>query len=218
MKLSPYEQWAKLVVCRLGVDPQIFQAVEAKGRSAPFRILCVGRLTPAKGQHLLIDAVARLGAEGRDVHLHLVGAGVDRESLERQVARASAGRWVTFEGAVNQDRIRAFYGVADCFCIPSFAEGIPIVLMEAMAMEIPCVTTHITGIPELIRDRVDGLLVAPSDLDELVDALSSLIDDPGLGTRLGASGRQRVIERFDLAANVELLAQTFRTRVAADGG
>ena len=85
-------------------------------------------------------------------------------------------------------------------------------------MEIACVTTRITGIPELIRDGVDGLLVAPSDLDGLVAALKSLIDDPELGRRLGASGRQRVIERFDLAANVELLAEQFRSRVAGDVG
>ena len=218
MRLSPVEHWSKLVVCRLGVDPQVFQAVAKADGAPPFRILCVGRLTPAKGQHLLIDAVARLSAEGRKVHLHVVGAGVDRESLERHIARFEVGRQVTLEGAVNQDRIRAFYAMADAFCIPSFAEGIPIVLMEAMAMQIPCVTTHITGIPELIRNGVDGLLVAPSDLDGLVDALKALIDDPDLCRRLGASGRQRVIEHYDLAANVERLAQQFRTRVAASGG
>ena len=216
MRLSPYEQWSKLVVCRLGVDPQIFGPATDPASSTTFRVLCVGRLTPAKGQHLLIDAVARLGGEGRDVHLHIVGAGVDRDSLERQTANLAAARWITFEGAVNQDRIRDFYAKADAFCIPSFAEGIPIVLMEAMAMEIPCVTTQITGIPELIRHGVDGLLVAPSDLDGLVDALRSLIDDPALARRLGTSGRQRVIEHYDLAANVERLADTFRERVASD--
>ena len=218
MQLSPYEQWSKLVVCRLGVDPQVFAAVERTGGTPPFRILCVGRLTPAKGQHLLVDAVARLVAEGRAVHLHLVGAGVDRDSLQRHIDRLAVATSVTLEGAVNQDRIRAFYSMADCFCIPSFAEGIPVVLMEAMAMEIPCVTTHVMGIPELIRNGIDGLLVPPSDLDGLVDALKSLIDDPLLARRLGASGRERVLARYDLAANVELLAEQFRTRVASDVG
>jgi len=66
---------------------------------------------------------------------------------------------MVFEGAINQDRIRDFYAAADAFCLPSFAEGLPVVLMEAMAMELPCVTTQIAGIPELIRDGVDGLLV-----------------------------------------------------------
>ena len=218
MRLSPYEQWAKLDVCRLGVDPGVFKPAVRRDHDATFRILCIGRLTPAKGQHLLVDAVARLGAAGRPVQLQVVGAGVDRDSLERHVARLGAEQWVRFEGAVNQDRIRDFYARADCFCIASFAEGIPVVLMEAMAMEIPCVTTRVTGIPELIRDGVDGRLVAPSDLDGLAAALAALIDDAGLGRRLGASARQRVIDSYDLAANVELLAEQFRTRVAADSG
>ncbi len=80
---------------------------------------------------------------------------------------------MAFEGAVNQDHIRALYEAADIFCLPSLAEGIPVVLMEAMAMEIPCVTTHITGIPELIRSGTEGLLVAPSDLEGLVSALGN---------------------------------------------
>jgi len=81
-----------------------------------------------------------------------------------------------------------------------------VVLMEAMAMEIPCVTTHITGIPELIRDGVDGLLVAPSDLDALGGALSRLTDDAELRERLGKSGRERVVELYDLRRSVKKLA------------
>lgn len=175
----------------------------------------IGRLTPAKGQHLLVDAVARIAADGDRVHLDLVGAGdgVDRDSLERRVAQLGAEGVVSLAGGVDQDRIRSFYEAANCFCIPSFAEGIPVVLMEAMAMGLPCVTTHITGIPELIRHGVDGLLVAPSDLEGLVAALQSLRSDPALGHRLGASGRDRVMAHYDLAANVESLASVFRARV-----
>ena len=85
-----------------------------------------------------------------------------------------------FEGAVNQDRIRDLYRQAHVFALASFAEGIPVVLMEAMAMEIPCVTTWITGIPELIRNGIDGLLVAPSDELALAAAIARLMDDPDL--------------------------------------
>jgi len=88
-----------------------------------------------------------------------------------------------------------------------------VVLMEAMAMEIPCVTTHITGIPELIRDGVDGLLVPPSDLDALVKALGCLIDDADLRRRIGKSGRARVVEHYDLRRSVERLARIFAERV-----
>jgi len=178
-----------------------------------FEILCVGRLTPAKGQHLLVQALTALLATGRRARLRIVGDGVDRPSLESLVACSALGDSVVFEGAVNQDRIRSLYARADCFCIPSFAEGIPVVLMEAMAMEIACVTTHITGIPELIRHGIEGLLVAPSDVDGLVGALASLIDDPALRSRLGQAGRRRVLAEYDLGANVEALAAVFRRRI-----
>ncbi len=143
----------------------------------------------------------------------MVGDGQDAASLRRQVTHLADPDCVVFEGAVNQDHIRALYATADAFCIPSFAEGIPVVLMEAMAMGIPCVTTHITGIPELIRNGVDGLLVAPSDLDGLVAALARLMDDPALRERLAASGRERVAEHYDLRKNVERLAGIFAEQI-----
>jgi glycosyltransferase involved in cell wall biosynthesis len=85
--------------------------------------------------------------------------------------------------------------------------------MEAMAMEIPCVATRITGVPELIRDGVDGCLVTPSDEDELVQAIASLMDDPNLRRRLGAAGRVRVTEKYDLSRNVNYLAGIFQRRL-----
>ncbi|HZD49241.1 MAG TPA: glycosyltransferase family 4 protein [Silvibacterium sp.] len=213
MKFSPYEHWSKLVVSRLGVDPAVFEPRPAREPSDTFEILCVGRLTPSKGQHILIDTVGRLVAQGRRVRLRIIGAGPDASSLEKSATALRESGAVIFEGAVNQDRIRGFYSTADVFCLPSFAEGIPVVLMEAMAMEIPCVSTQIAGIPELIRNGVDGLLVAASDIDGLTDALARLMDDPALRERLGRSGRQRVLEHYNLQSNVEKLAAIFAERV-----
>jgi glycosyltransferase involved in cell wall biosynthesis len=222
MKLSPYEHWSKFVVSPLGVDPETFAPRPARAaqegsetRTAPetFEILCVGRLTPAKGQHILIDAVERLTQEGRRARLRLVGSGPDETSLREHAARSTARECIVFEGAINQDRIRDFYATADAFCLPSFAEGLPVVLMEAMAMEIPCVTTYIAGIPELIRDGEDGLLVPPSDTDALVTALARLMDDAELRQRMAKSGRARVLEHYDLRRNVERLAAIFVERV-----
>ena len=213
MKLSPYMLWHKFIVSPLGVDPERFRPRPFRAAPDPFEILCVGRLTPAKGQHLLIDVVERLAKEGRSLRLRLVGNGPDETALREHAARCAFPECVVFEGAVNQDRIRAFYAAADGFCLPSFAEGLPVVLMEAMAMEIPCVTTHIAGIPELIRDGVDGLLVPPSDLDALSAGLARLMDDPGLRERLGKSGRARVVEHYDLRRSVERLAGIFTERV-----
>jgi glycosyltransferase involved in cell wall biosynthesis len=212
MKLSPQAEWPKVEVAPLGVDLARFAPRPAPdGR--PFRVLCVGRLVSAKGQHVLLSAVLRLARAGRDVRLTLVGDGPDRASLAERVAAEGAAAFVTLAGSVDQDAIRRFYEQADAFALASFAEGIPVVLMEAMAMEVPCVSTFITGIPELIRDGVDGLLVPPSDDEALADALARLMDDAALRTRLGAAGRARVAERFDLARNVERLAAVFARRL-----
>jgi glycosyltransferase involved in cell wall biosynthesis len=201
------------VVSPLGVDPQLFSPRPARLAPETFEILCVGRLTPAKGQHLLIDAVNMLARQGCRVRLRLVGSGPDEASLRKHATHSEFPECIVFESAVNQDRIRTLYAAADLFCLPSFAEGLPVVLMEAMAMEIPCVTTCITGIPELIRDGVDGLLVAPSDLEALVEALAKLMDDAPLRERIGKSGRMCVLERYDLRRNVEKLAGIFAERV-----
>ena len=213
MMLSPYEQWSKFVVSPLGVDAEIFAPKPRRAAPEIFEILCVGRLTPAKGQHILIDAIERLAQEGRQVRLRLVGSGPDETSLREHAAGSTACEFIVFEGAINQDRIRDFYAAADAFCLPSFAEGLPVVLIEAMAMELPCVTTCIAGIPELIRDGVDGFLVPPSDLDALVSALARLMDDAELREQIGKSGRARVVENYDLRRSVERLATIFVERL-----
>lgn len=216
MKLSPPGQWHKFEIAPLGVDPEVFAPRPFRANPDPFQILCVGRLAPAKGQHILIQAVARLVAAGHPVQLVLVGGGPDRESLEAQVQRLGLTAQVRFEGVVNQDRIRTLYAQADVFVLASFAEGIPVVLMEAMAMEIPCVTTFITGHPELIRDGIDGLLVAPSDDAALAEAIAGLIADPERRRHLGQAGRLRVLERYNLEPNTRHLAGILRRRLGGE--
>lgn len=213
MHLSPVEHWDKIEVAPLGVDPCEFAPPPAAGSRPDFEILCVGRLVPAKGQHVLLAAVEELVREGRPVRLRLVGDGPDRAALERAVVARRLGAHVRFEGAVNQDGIRALYARADAFALASFAEGVPVVLMEAMAMGVPCVSTRITGIPELIRDRIDGLLVAPSDPGELAAALRRLMDDPELRQGLGRAGRDRVRAHYDLARNTKRLAEIYRRQL-----
>jgi colanic acid/amylovoran biosynthesis glycosyltransferase len=213
MKVSPPVQWSKFEVAPLGVDTERFAPLRAPAAGDLFEVICVGRLVPAKGQHMLIGATSRLLREGRKVRLRLVGDGPDRQSLEQQVAGQAIGASVIFEGPVNQDRIRSLYQAADLFVLPSFAEGIPVVLMEAMAMEIPVVTTFVNGIPELIRHGIDGWLVAPSDEEGLASAIATLIDDPALRRRLGQAGRLRVIDRYHLRHNTERLARIYQRRL-----
>ena len=212
MMLSPYAHWDKFIVSRVGIDTQVFSPRPGSLPRNYFEILCIGRLTPAKGQHLLIEAVDLLERQGRHVRLHLAGQGPDEPSLREHAAKIGNPSCLVFEGPVDQDGICALYAAADLFCLPSFAEGIPCVLMEAMAMEIPCVTTNITGIPELIRDGIDGLLVAPADLDGLVEALAKMMDDQSLRKQIAKNGRIRILERHDLRRNAEELAAIFLER------
>jgi glycosyltransferase involved in cell wall biosynthesis len=120
---------------------------------------------------------------------------------------------VKFEGAVNQDRIRDYYRSAHAFVLPSFAEGIPVVLMEAMAMEVPCIATWVAGVPELIRDGANGLLVPPADEGSLAGAILRLMSDPDLRFKLGREARRTVLDQYDLDKNGERLVEIFRRRL-----
>ncbi|RKZ78318.1 MAG: colanic acid biosynthesis glycosyltransferase WcaL [Candidatus Parabeggiatoa sp. nov. 1] len=212
MMLSPPSVWNKLEISRLGVDPAKFTPRPFRQQPDPFEILCVGRLVPAKGQLILLEAVAHLIAQGRQLRLRLVGDGPDRQSLENEVRQRGLTAQVIFAGAVNQEQILDFYTSADVFALASFAEGIPVVLMEAMVMTIPCVSTQITGIPELIGIQ-QGILVAPSDAEALAQAITLLMDKPELRRQLGEAGRRQVLQNYELQRNTERLADIFRRRL-----
>jgi len=117
---------------------------------------------------------------------------------------------------VGQDEIRSYYARADIFCLPSFAEGVPVVLMEAMAMERPVVSTTVMGIPELVDHGVQGRLVAPGRVDELTAALRELALAPDARAKMGSAGREKVLAEFDVNGSaVELRALFERASGAA---
>jgi len=214
MKASEPRHFSKLEMNPLGIDCGKFLPREHRSNPSRFEVLCVGRLAPAKAQHLLIKAIDRLVREGRQsVHLRLVGDGPDWVLLQNLVSARGLEHHVTLEGACNHDRVLSFYQQTDLFVLASFAEGVPVVLMEAMAMEIPCVATWITGIPELIRHGEDGWLVPPADEAQLSAAIARLMDDAELRKKLGRSARLRVQEKYDLERNVERLAEIYRKRL-----
>jgi glycosyltransferase involved in cell wall biosynthesis len=213
MSLTPGLEWHKFDVARLGVDCDHFLPRPFRASPECFEVLCVGRLVSTKGQRILIEAVAQLIEGGRKIRLRFVGDGPDRKHLEDLVGQKNLMSQILFEGSINQDRIQEFYMAADIFALSSFAEGIPVVLMEAMAMEIPCVATSINGIPELIRDGVDGLLVAPSDVYSLSAALIRLMDETALRESLGKAGRLRVQQNYEISKSADRLADIFRHRL-----
>lgn len=212
MRIAPHKYWDKMHVVRLGIDPGVFFPMqEEREPEHPLEILCVGRLVPSKGQLILLRACSLLLSQGYSFRIRLVGAGPDRADLEAYAAQN--GVPAIFEGAKNHDETRQLLQRADIFALASFAEGVPVALMEAMAMEIPCVSTSIAGIPELIRDGLDGLLVSASSAEALASALKRLIEDPLLRQSYGIAGRKRVLELYNLPLNINSLAHIFKEQI-----
>ncbi len=208
MRISAPEHWDKMHVVRLGVDPNVFFPTKREhDPKDALEVLCVGRLVSSKGQLILLRACELLVSRGYSLRIRLVGAGPDRKHLEEFATENHIP--AVFEGARSHDQTRQLLGRADVFALASFAEGVPVALMEAMAMEVPCVSTNIAGIPELIRDGVDGLLVPASSVDALASALQRLFDDPDLRHSLGVAGSKRVFEHYNLPRNVCFLARVF---------
>ena len=118
-------------------------------------------------------------------------------------------------GLVLQEKIQDYYNQADIFVLSSVTEGIPVVLMEAMAKGLPVVATRITGIPELVEDQRSGLLVPAQQPAALAAAIAQLADNPALRTRLGERGREKIITDFHIVKNAETLSQLFKARISA---
>ncbi|MDZ4161073.1 MAG: glycosyltransferase family 4 protein [Burkholderiales bacterium] len=214
MQHSDPAHWHKMDVVRLGVAPAPLPPARPD-HHCPLRLLCVGRLAPAKAQHLLLEALATLRDQGMtNVHLTLVGDGPDAHSLRQRCQALRLDSQVVFTGALNQTEVAAAYAQADAFVLPSFAEGIPVVLMEAMSRGLPCLSTRTAGIPELIEDGVSGLLAAPSDVAGLGERIRQLADSPALRQQLGQQGRERVTRDYHLGHNVARLGQVFAAHLA----
>jgi glycosyltransferase involved in cell wall biosynthesis len=189
--------WDKLRVIRCGVDPDEF-APHRTAAAGDFAVVTVARLTQGKGHGVLLDAVRQLRDRGVAVQLALIGDGPKRSELEQLARELGIESAINFVGAVGREDVHEHYRTADAFCLPSFAEGVPIVLMEAMATELPVVASDVMGVRELVENERNGLLVRPGRSDLLADALERLSIDADWRHRLGAAGRETVQQRFDI--------------------
>jgi len=211
---STPDNWDRFHIAHCGIDPNRFvppnnTAVPANGGvDKPFTVLSVGRISAQKGFPILVDAMAQLTSKSsRPVRLIAAGEGPERHELQ---ARANElGVDAQFIGAVGQDEILDLYHQADAFCLPSFMEGLPVVLMEAMSCEVPVVTTDIAGIGELVVHEQTGLLARPGRADMAADQLLRLVEDADLCQRLGRAGRQAVAAEFDINQTVDIMATLF---------
>lgn len=207
MFFSDRAHWDRLRIVHCGVNPARYgrQPRAAFGK----RVMFVGRLDAVKGVPLLLEAVARVRAAHPEVRLSIVGDGPHRAALEAQARDLGLDPDAVFLGYRPQDEVAALLEEADMLVLPSFAEGVPVVLMEAMASRIPVIASQVAGVGELVEDGRSGFIIPPGDVDTLTARLDRLLADPDLCRRLGAAGRAQVEAEFDIAREGAWLAQLF---------
>lgn len=204
MLFSDPRCWTKLHVVHCGVDPARYDRPGRRDPAAP-TLLFVGRLAAIKGLPVLFEALGRLRARHPALRLVLIGDGPERRALEAQAAAAGLAQAVEFLGYRSQEAVADQLARADVFLLPSFAEGVPVVLMEALAASVPVVASRVAGVAELVDDGVSGYLAPPGDPYALADRIDALLSDPALRARFGEAGRRRVRQDFDSAAEAARL-------------
>ncbi|MBX3269524.1 MAG: glycosyltransferase [Sandaracinaceae bacterium] len=215
-RLLPEDAWPKIRVIHCGLDAGSFEAVADDGLDSS-RFVCVGRLCEQKGQTLLLEALRRLLDRGHHATLVLAGDGERRAAIEREIERLRLGAHVTITGWISEAGVREALASSRCLVLPSFAEGLPVVLMEAMAARRPVITTYVAGIPELVRDGVDGWLVPAGEVQALADAMERALATPREVLRtMGAAARDRAHARHDVTTEARSLARCF-VEVAGTG-
>ncbi len=209
-----HREWGKVHVVPCGVDGSFLEAPIAPIPAAA-RMVSVGRLSEQKGHLLLIDALARLKQAGRAFEMVLVGDGETRPQVERAIARHRLTEEVTIGGWATEAVVRQQISLARALVLPSFAEGLPVVIMEAMALGRPVVSTYVAGIPELVQPGKNGWLVPAGSVDDLVLALEDLLATPPERLlAMGLDARERVRLRHDAALIGRRLGNMFRTAVS----
>lgn len=204
-----HAQWPKVKVVRCGVD-QSFHAAPVAAPAASRTVVCVGRLCEQKGQMLLLAAAREMAARGVAFELVFAGDGEMRPELERLIAEYGLRDRVRITGWVSGEQVRSLLQDARGLILPSLAEGLPVVIMEAMALARPVVTTRIAGIPELVRDGEEGWLVSAGDCRALVKAWTELLETDAARLReMGEKARQRVMARHSTAQSARLLMRLF---------
>jgi len=213
---SDPEHWHKISIVHCGINPSTYAPMVQPDNAVDhsvLRLLFVARLAPVKAHFILLRAMRILLDKDVSVTLTCVGDGPLRQYLQAMTCELGLEEAVTFTGSIGQDVLPGYYDRADVFVLPSFDEGLPVVIMEAMAKTIPVVATSIAGIPEIIEHGVSGMLVASGDPQGLAEAIATLAGDSALRTRVGQKGRERVCQEFDITKTVEQLAGVYREKL-----
>lgn len=206
-----HEHWHRVHVVHCGLDQSFHRGAETVPLTGAPRLVCVGRICEQKGQLILIEAARLLKARNIPFELVLAGDGEMRREVEQMAARYHLQQELRITGWISSQQVREELQAARAMVLPSFAEGLPVVIMEAMALERPVVTTTVAGIPELVRHGTDGWLVAPGDVQALADALADVLQsDVARLQGMGRQGRLRAMARHDIDVEAAKLVQLFR--------
>lgn len=201
----PHTQWHKVQVVHCGLDAAFHQVPEVPVPQAP-RLVCVGRLCEQKGQLLLVEAARQLRDAGQPLELVLAGDGEMRASIEALVAQHGLQQQVRITGWISAEQVRNELLAARALVLPSFAEGLPVVIMEAMALRRPVLSTYVAGIPELVLPGVHGWLFPAGDASALAHAMQEcLFAAPEALQAMGQAAYSRVLERHDINTEVSRL-------------
>jgi len=203
----PHRDWHKVHVVHCGLETPLYEATPVPVPVAS-RFVCVGRLSEEKGQMLLLEAVARTAAKDIPIELVLVGDGPLRGELERLIEKRRLGTQVRITGWISNKDVREEIVGARALVLPSFSEGLPVVIMEAMALRRPVLTTYIAGIPELVLSGENGWLFPAGSLDDLTAALETCLSTSTEALqKLGDAGYSRVIARHSIDDEAGKLAE-----------
>lgn len=196
------------------------QAALARWKIAPeeFVLLVAARLAPEKNHRVLLEALEIMGQSGRRPQVLVAGDGPLREELERQARARGLLSQVTFCGRIEHSRLLLLLPAVDAFVLPSQHEGLPLALAEAMAMQRPVLATPVGGVPDLIQDNINGLLVPPGDARALAHGIERLMDDPALRERLGTAAREQVVRSFSSARVAEQWEAFYQELIARRAG
>lgn len=208
--LEPKE-WEKVRVVRCGVDGKFLHGADPGAVDRP-RLVCVGRLTKEKGQLLLLEAAGGLAREGVEFELVLVGDGDYRAPIEARIREEGLAGRVRLTGSLDGAGVRREILEARCLVLPSLVEGLPVVIMEALGLGRPVISTFVGGIPELVVSNVNGWLVPAGSVEALKGAMrDALSRSPEILLELGRAGRRRVLESHDAAKEAAKLAAFYRS-------
>ena len=204
---AAHADWEKIHVVRCGLDPSYLDGSGPVPPNANNQMVCIGRLAEQKGPLLLVEAAGKLRDRGVDFELILVGDGPMRGEVEALIRRLDLGSRVKLAGWMSKPEVRQVLIDSRLMVLPSFAEGLPVVLMESLAIGRPVITTYVAGIPELVVPGDSGWLVPPGAVDDLVDAMAeALATSPEDLERMGRIGSARVAKMHNAATEASKIA------------